>query len=223
MKLFPLFLDLNDKPILVVGNGFETELRTEQLLACGAKVTVIAPFPLPKIARLQATGKIHFIAGEVKEQDVKQAWLVFCTTRDHSVIELVTDLAHRYGVFCNVSDHLEQCSAIVPAIIQYHDLRIALSSAGKSPALLQVVKNIIHKNVGPDYGLFNELLGSLRPQIRQRVKNFEDRKQLYFMLARDPKALEWIGRGEMESARLRLQQIIDAFIAESQEVNAESA
>ncbi|MGP1615531.1 MAG: precorrin-2 dehydrogenase/sirohydrochlorin ferrochelatase family protein, partial [Pollutimonas bauzanensis] len=60
MRLFPLFADLKDRRVLVVGGGSVAERKVKSLLASGALVTVCAPEATPGLRELQGQGAIEF-------------------------------------------------------------------------------------------------------------------------------------------------------------------
>ena len=63
MKLFPIFADLKDRPVLVVGGGAVAERKTLALLEAHADVAVGAPELTPALADLLAAGRIRHLAG----------------------------------------------------------------------------------------------------------------------------------------------------------------
>src|SRR4051812_41844237 len=87
MRHYPIFLDLQDRPVLVVGAGPVALRKTRGLLEAGARVTVVAPDALPEFADLP----VRLIRRPFRAADLAGAVLVFAATDDRNV-------NHRIGI-----------------------------------------------------------------------------------------------------------------------------
>jgi len=76
MSLFPLFLKLAGRPVLVVGGGPVAAAKVAALLDAGARVTVVAPDVAPSLTELAAAGKIQLARRSFDAADFGGAWLV---------------------------------------------------------------------------------------------------------------------------------------------------
>ncbi len=61
MRYFPLFLDLVNKPVLVVGGGEVASRKVEALLKAGANVTIVSPTLVEFLSRLADEHQIHWV------------------------------------------------------------------------------------------------------------------------------------------------------------------
>jgi siroheme synthase-like protein len=61
MKTYPLFALIEDRACLVVGGGAVGERKVQDLLAAGARVTLVSQALTPRLAELAAQGRVHFI------------------------------------------------------------------------------------------------------------------------------------------------------------------
>jgi siroheme synthase-like protein len=128
---YPIFLDLRDRPVLVVGAGAVALRKTRGLLEAGARVTVVAPEVLPDFDDLPV--RVH--RRPFRASDLAGALLVFAATGDRAVNHRIGVAAKGRGLFANVADSAEECSFVVPARVTRGDVQIAISTGGRSPRL----------------------------------------------------------------------------------------
>jgi len=131
MKHYPVFLDLKDRSVLVVGAGPVALRKTKGLLEAGARVTVVAPESLPDFDRLP----VRLIRRPFRASDLAGAVLVFAATDDRLVNHRIGVAAKGRGVFANIADSAEECDFVVPARVQSGTVHIAISTGGSSPRL----------------------------------------------------------------------------------------
>ena len=80
MSYFPLFLDIQDKPVLLVGGGEVAARKYSLLVEAGAKVSVVAPLLGEELGAALARGEFTHHAREFAEPDIEGAWLVVAAT-----------------------------------------------------------------------------------------------------------------------------------------------
>ena len=61
MQYFPAFLDLKDRPCLVVGGGAPAARKARLLMRAGARLTVVARRASPEIEDLDAAGALRLV------------------------------------------------------------------------------------------------------------------------------------------------------------------
>ncbi len=131
MKHYPIFLDLKDRPVLVVGAGKVALRKTRGLVEAGARVTVVAPEWEPEFNDLP----VRRIARRFRASDVAGAALVFAATDDRQANHRVGAAAKGRGILANIADSAEECDFIVPARVQRGPVQIAVSTGGAHPRL----------------------------------------------------------------------------------------
>ena len=128
--LFPLFLDLSGRRVLVVGGGTVAARKIQPLLEAGAHVRVGALALGAEVKQLLAEGRIEFLPGEFAEAWLDDAWLVLAATDDDDVNRQVAAAATQRHLWVNVVDDARLSAFHVPARIERGPLQIAISSAG---------------------------------------------------------------------------------------------
>jgi precorrin-2 dehydrogenase/sirohydrochlorin ferrochelatase len=183
MKYYPAFLNLKDKPCLIIGGGTVGTRKVKTLLKCGALVTVISPELSPELQNLSDNGKINWIPRFYRESDLNDMFLVFSATDNLSVNRQIADEASKANILCNIADQPESCDFMVPSSIDRGDLIIAVSTSGKSPALAKKLRQDLEKIFGNEYDIFLKLLGSIR-QKRLNENTSGDNETLFGQLVR---------------------------------------
>lgn len=131
MKYYPIFVDLKDRPVLVVGAGKIALRKTRGLVEAGARVTVVAPEWEPEFAELP----VRRIARRFRASDLAGTMLVFAATDDRLTNHRVGVAAKGRGIFANIADSGPECDFVVPARVQRGAVQIAVSTGGESPRL----------------------------------------------------------------------------------------
>ena len=142
--LFPTFLKLAGRKVLLVGGGPVAAGKLRGLLDAGASVTVVAPVIAPEIAA--ADVERHARPFEAADLD-GVCFVVAAAPPD--VNRQVAAAAHPRGLFVNAVDDVESASAYAGAVLRRAGVTIAISTDGDAPALA---------------GLAREALESLLPE-----------------------------------------------------------
>jgi siroheme synthase-like protein len=142
--LYPIFLDLAGKPVLVAGAGKVALRKTRGLLEAGARVTVVAPRWEPEFEQLPVCLRKR----AVRVSDLRGARLVFTATSDRAANHAVAREARRRRIPVNVADAAGECDFLVPARVRRGPLQIAISTSGESPREAVAWKRRIEEMLG---------------------------------------------------------------------------
>lgn len=189
-NLFPAFIKLAGREVLVVGAGPVGASKTASLLEFGAHVRVVAPEAEPEVRELAATGAIRWIQREFVANDLRGVFMVIAATSTGAVNRSVFVEARRRGILCNSVDDPPNCDFYFPAIVRRGDLQIAISTAGESPALAQRLRRELEASLDESLGAQVREVGRLRRSILATQAPSEERKQLLHLLARH-RISEW--------------------------------
>jgi siroheme synthase-like protein len=192
MELLPIFLKLQGRRCLVVGAGTIAAPKIASLLRAGGAVTVVAPQAQAEIELQAIQGALKWIKREFMASDLDGAFLVIAATDQQSVNHAVAEAARARNVLCNSVDDPPDCDFYYASVVRRGDLQIAISTAGKSPALAQRLREEVDGLLPGDTGEWLDRLGDTRLRILAALPPGDDRKQALHLLARretcDPKA-----------------------------------
>jgi siroheme synthase-like protein len=183
MSLFPMFVKLQGRQVVVVGGGEIAAGKIEGLLQAGAKIQIISPALNTQLASLVGENKIEWAEKEFSAEDLKDAFLVIAATSVPSVNEAVYRAADARGLLCNAVDDIENCHFYYGAVVQRGDLQIAISTNGKSPALAQRLRKELEEEFGPEYEGWLEWLGAAREVLRASGASQAQNKEVLHNLA----------------------------------------
>ncbi len=186
MALFPIFLKLDGRRILVVGAGNVALEKISSLLQADARICVIAPAVCEAVESLAAAGRVTLERRSFEESDLEGQVLVVTATNSREVNHSVYLAAQRRGLLCNSVDDPPNCDFYFASIVQRGKLQIAISTAGESPALAQRLRRDIDAQLPENAAEWLENIGSLRREILASHPAGDERKALLHRLAQLP-------------------------------------
>jgi len=205
---YPLFIELRNKPVLVVGGGPVAERKVDSLLHAEAAVTVVAPDLTSHLKQLAATGSIRTQRRRFEEADLENALLVISATDDTETQERVAALARAHGILINTVDQPRLCDFIVPAVVRQGDVIAAISTSGKSPALAAALKVKVEGVVTRDAARAANILGALRNEVHARFAD-PARRKLAFERIVASGILDWISQYDDAAALQKVCSMIE--------------
>jgi precorrin-2 dehydrogenase / sirohydrochlorin ferrochelatase len=207
MTYYPVYLQLHEQPCTVIGGGKIAEGKVDGLLAGGARVKVISPDLTPHLQDLVIQNKIEYIAREYQHGDLSGAFMVICGTDKAEINRQVWEEGSANRQLVNVVDDTPRCNFIAPAILRKGDLTIAISTAGRAPAIAVRLKERLDREIGPEYERFLELAAQLREPIAKHIPDFETRKALWYELV-DSGILDVLARGDTPAAINMISEVV---------------
>jgi len=186
MSLFPIFVKMSGRLVVVVGGGRIAAAKIPGLLQAQARVCVVAPQINSQIGEWVRSEAIQWVAKEFAPGDLQGAHLVVAATSLPIVNSTVFQAAETRGILCNAVDDISNCHFYYGSIVQRGDLQIAVSTNGKSPALAQRLSKELEQQYSADYADWLDSLGQAREQLRAASdpkENFEKNKAILHSLA----------------------------------------
>jgi uroporphyrin-III C-methyltransferase/precorrin-2 dehydrogenase/sirohydrochlorin ferrochelatase len=186
MSLFPIFVKLQGRPVVVVGGGNIAAGKIPGLLQAQARVRVIAPQINSQVSVWVDAAEIEWLEKEFAPDDLQDVALVIAATSMQAVNAAVFQAAEAAGILCNAVDDIANCHFYYGSIVQRGDLQIAISTNGKSPALAQRLRRELEQQYPAEYAGWLESLGDAREKLRASSdpkENFEENKTILHRLA----------------------------------------
>ena len=139
---FPLFINLKDKKVLIVGAGAIAARRATVLTEFGAEVMVVAPAAGDNVRELAEAGRLVWKRHSFCEQDLEalnRSFLVIAATSDRAVNDHIVQLCHERHIPVNHAGDQTQCDFQFPAIVQKNPVVIGVNAGGKDHGLVKRV------------------------------------------------------------------------------------
>lgn len=176
--LFPVFFKLHQLNMLIVGGGYVGLEKLTAVLRSSPKanVTLVAKEILQEEIRTLAKAhpNVTLIERAFKKKDLEERDLVILATDSQKLHQKVKKQAEKKHILTNVADTPDLCDFYLCSIVKKGDLKIGISSNGKSPTLTKRIKETLHDALPEE---IDEMLDRLK-EIRDQLKgDFEYKVQ----------------------------------------------
>jgi uroporphyrin-III C-methyltransferase/precorrin-2 dehydrogenase/sirohydrochlorin ferrochelatase len=207
VNYFPVFFDLTEQKVLIVGGG-EVALRKVSLLErTGASISVVAPEMAPELLARAAAGKLRLAIREFAPDDLDGARLVIVATSRRAVNRWIAKLSESRNIPVNVVDDAHASRFIVPAIIDRDPVLVAVSTGGTSPVLARRLRERMEALIPKRIGELASWLKALRAATRHKLRDTDQRRRFFEAVVDGPAARRFI-EGDNQGARRIAQQLL---------------
>ena len=160
--LFPAFLDLAGRRVLVVGAGRVASAKILRLLDADADVVVVAPAVTPEVESLP----VEIRRRPFHPDDLVGMWYVVSAAPAEINANVVREATAR-GVFVNAVDDPPNATAFAGSVFTRGPVTVALSTGGEAPALARVLREALEKLVGRNVEDWTALASTLRREWKR--------------------------------------------------------
>lgn len=207
MRYYPVYLDLHERPCVVVGGGQVAERKVTTLMQAEAQVTVVSPSLTPVLQSLSSAGTITHKAKTFETNDIKGAGLVIAATDSEDLNSRIGRLCKDAGILVNVVSPPDESSFIVPSVVSRGDLLIAVSTAGSSPSLSRKIRQELEAAYGSEYEIFLKKMAWARKRLLEKVPHEALRRAVFQKLVYSD-VLDLLRQGREQDADQRIDEII---------------
>lgn len=174
-RLYPVFLKLEKMHTLVVGAGFIGLEKLHSLLynSPDARITIVAISVSDEVRHfVQQFENIEIIEREFEADDLNEKDLVIAATGNKNVNAFIKKEAENRKILINVADTPALCDFYLGSIVQKGDLKIAISTNGKSPTAAKRIREYLDESLTDEFDDTLENLNAIRQQLKG---NFADK------------------------------------------------
>lgn len=173
MSLFPAFLKLSGREVLLVGGGRVAAGKLKGLLGAGAQVTVVAP----RISEELWQPGVRLLRRRFEERDLDGCWFVV-SAAPAEVNREVAEAAHARRIFVNAVDDLASASVYLGGVVRRGAATVAISTGGRAPALAGLLREALERLLPEDLGDWVTSAEQLRARWRSEGVPMEARRPL---------------------------------------------
>jgi uroporphyrin-III C-methyltransferase / precorrin-2 dehydrogenase / sirohydrochlorin ferrochelatase len=177
MSLYPLFLKLSGRRVLVVGGGEVAIAKVQALQEAGAEIAVVAPDPGQALLQAAAAGKISLARRSFGAGDLAGAWLVVAAATPE-VNRTVAAAAESQRLFVLAVDDQSAASAYGAGTLRRGGVTVAVSTDGRAPALAGLMREALEAVLPDDLGAWVDEAERLRAGWRAEGVPMGDRRPL---------------------------------------------
>ncbi|MEO5348815.1 MAG: bifunctional precorrin-2 dehydrogenase/sirohydrochlorin ferrochelatase [Magnetococcus sp. YQC-3] len=202
---FPLFLQLTNRPCLLIGGGEVAVEKGQRLLAAGARLTVVAPRLAEGLQSHAEAGELRWLAERFQESHLDECWFAVSTLQDPEENRRIYLEAGRRRIFLNVVDQPAYCSCHWPASLERPPVTVAFSTRGESPALASYLRRTMGRVLPANLGELADWLAHWRRQVQPVLPDLAARGQFWRHLF-DQGLAERFLAGDLQGAEEMIRQ-----------------
>lgn len=183
MSFFPMFMDMSELKVLVVGGGFIATEKLEKLVDFTKKITVITTEVSTDARQIIDTHGLILHQRMYDKGDIEGFDIVIVATDTGTLHKTIYEESRGSRILVNSVDNTDYCDFIFPSYVKKDDLTIAFSTGGASPAFAKYIRKYFEKIIPQSVGEFLQKMKALRttmPKGKERMQYFDGLVEEYF-------------------------------------------
>lgn len=204
MGLTPLFLEMKDKKVLVIGTGSVGIRRARRFLDVGADVSIITHGIDEETKEEFISKGANFFGDDAREELLDECDLVVVATDNHELNEEISIKAHDKLVNC--ASDISLSNIIVPSAFKLGSVTVSLYTDSKSPLMAKELRKKIQSVITPEDILNIELQESVRQLLKDNVDSQAERKELMIKIKEDENVQKYISQQNLDEAIKYVQE-----------------
>lgn len=167
LNAFPVFMRVDDRAVVVVGNGDEALAKARLISQTSAKLTLLADGPSRELTAFAREHDAQILGGPYRGESLDGAALVFAATGDEASDRQIVEDARRFGVPANAVDRPELCDFFTPAIVNRAPVAVAIGTEGAGPVLAQMIRKKVDAMLSPSLGALAQIAVGYRTTVEK--------------------------------------------------------
>jgi precorrin-2 dehydrogenase/sirohydrochlorin ferrochelatase len=205
------------KYVVIVGGGTEAYKKTLRFLDAGSKILVASRTFSKGIKKLHQEKKINLLKADIKNGETffnqlnPKPELLAVATNDQKLNVQLSKRARSAGCMVYVADNPSISDFILPAVARIGDVRIAMSTGGKSPAMAKVLRQRVERLITQEDLLQIKLQNYMRAILKQRISNQKVRKKILYKILNDEHVKKLLRNDKLNEAQRVALTIMESF------------
>jgi uroporphyrin-III C-methyltransferase/precorrin-2 dehydrogenase/sirohydrochlorin ferrochelatase len=184
MKRFPLFVNLDKLPVLVVGGGDIAERKINLIIKANANVEVLARNFSHNVEQLISKKKLKKIKKSLDISSLGSNYsLIIAATDNKQINKKLFNFAKKNNILINVVDQPELCTCTFGSIVERGDLVIAISTGGSAPVFARNLREKFETLLPQSTKQLIDFSSSIREKVIRSFSQFNKRRifwELFF-------------------------------------------
>lgn len=180
MNTLPLFFNLKNRPVLIIGGG-DVALRKATLIkSAGATIHVVSRHICDELFELLKNDNHYLTVKDYDKSDLKSEF-AFCivATDDNELNHIIYHDCKAINLAVNVVDTPKLCDFIFPAIVDRDSITIGVSSNGNAPVLARLIRAKIESSLPSNIGELAKKAGEFRNTVKSALENINQRRHFW--------------------------------------------
>ena len=197
---YPIFVNLTDRRVVVIGGGKVAERKIETLLPFSPRITMVSPEATEKLSAWAHEGRFTWVRRAYRRGDLEGAYIAFSACGIPEVDEEIFQEAQAAGILVNVVDVPARCTFTVPSTVVRGPLRIAVSTSGCAPTEAKRIRRQLESQFDDSWEPYLNLMQNVRELVKQRISGPDSLRKPIFEAAARAGWRERLAAGEVISA-----------------------
>jgi precorrin-2 dehydrogenase/sirohydrochlorin ferrochelatase len=217
------------KYVVMVGGGSEAYKKVLNFLDAGSKVFVVSRNFVGGFRELENAKRVSLLKAEIRDGDsfVKELNpkpdLLAVATSDHDLNAALAKRGKASGFMVYVADNPSLSDFILPAVAKVGEVRIAISTNGKSPAMAKKLRNRIEELITQEDLLQIKLQERMRSILKERVPDQKVRKKIIYRILEDEHVKTLLAKTKLDEAQKTAVKIMESIMFEEQKTETKPA
>jgi len=208
LAYLPIFLDVRDRVVLLIGGGEGAQAKLDLLRRAEARVRLVSPHG----DAVCAAADIEPELGALKARHFEGVALAVDASGNPRTNRLARSFADAAGIPLNVVDRPAHCDFVFPAILDRSPVIIAVSTGGLAPAIARLIRQRLEIAIPAGIGRLAILAARLRAPVAARLAAI-GRSALFWERLFDGEAGRLALAGQLENASILAESLIAALEA----------
>lgn len=210
MRFFPVFLDLDHQPVLIVGGGEQAAQKIRLLRKTKARLRVLALDACAEIVDLAAAGELVLELRHLTARDLAGVRLAYVALDEDGDAARAVAMCRAAGVPVNAVDRQDLCDFITPAMVDRDPVVVAIGTEGAAPVLARQLKATLEAMLPAQLGGLARWAASLRKRVGHVVQSGSARRRFWDGFFDGPVARAYLAGARDEAADLLERTLADA-------------
>jgi siroheme synthase-like protein len=208
-------LKLDGKTVMVIGGGAEAHRKLQSMLDSGAKIWVISRDLCEEIQKLGAEKKVALLKTGIKDAQAfvdslsPKPYILLAATNDSALNLGLVKAAKYYNCIVYAVDNPQMSDFILPAVAHVGDVKIAVSTSGKSPAMARALRERIEGMVTKQDLLEIELQEKARAALKTKVADPNMRSKTLYQILHSEEIKKALSDGKVAEAEELAMKLIE--------------
>ena len=206
---YPMLVQLESRPILIVGAGKVAVRKAKELIRCGGHLTVVSPSGEAEFYEWEKSGQLRWIRRDFLLTDLEGQEFVFVVTNSSKANQLIVSEALKRNLWVNSGDQKYPGNFTLPSSHRQGDILITVSTGGKSPGVAKQIRQVLAEEFDDRWQTYLEIVERWRKTIRDQGTGGE--RETFWRNLLTLEMVEWVRQGRFREIEERIQNGIGRF------------
>lgn len=210
-------LKLTGKTVLIFGGGKIGEKKARKFSRANLTVIVVSKGFTDGLKRLSQQGKLKLVEAEVEVDSpsiislISKSDLVIVATGNPKLNEDIANEARKRGILVCAVDMPSISDFYLPAIAYVGEIRIAISTGGKSPAMARILRKRVEEVITKEDVLQVALQHYARNLAKSCIPDEKARRSVLYQIIQNPNVKQLLKESNLKEAETLAKQIIENY------------